>query len=272
MKSIGCLCLIFLGLAIACGCSDKKEESKQAASKPPDPVTGVRDADFVWGKEAGQNLTFYYQPIDSLKAISVPMKDKLVEVYGTIAGMLDYAQPEPIEFYCYKDAATLTAYTGRGEPFYIGNKFYYGYGPAFGQTITEFVLSKLPGGPTQFAFIAEGLPLLLDFSSRNYHSVTNNFVKDGSLTPVRTLTDNAQFATLQGGQKLIESASLCAFIMYRFGYDQFMQIYHGSGDFETIFKKVTGTDLDQLQKEWQAFLPENAFEKEAEKEKSGGVS
>lgn len=267
MKKCLSFCLLFSALVLVLGCSDKKDKNQEINLKPADSTTGIRPADFVWSKEVGQDLTYYYQPVDTLKHSSVQMRDKLVEIYHTISAMVGYTKPEQLEFYCYEDTATLKRYTGREEPFMIGNKCYYGYGPEFGVRIAEFVISKLPGGPTQYAFARDGLPLLLDYSGRNYHHATNNFITDHTITPLTTLTNNDKYAPLQGGQKLIESASFCGYIMYEYGYEKFMQIYHGTGDFESVVKTALGRDLAQLEKGWHLFLPEHTNEKEEERQK-----
>ncbi len=268
MKRFFYLGIILLGITAIAGCSRKEGQQSSAQLKPTDPTTGIREADFVWGKEVIGNVTLFYQPTDSLKRIAPAMKDRVSKVYQRISDYLRYAQPEPIEFYCYQDTAALMKYTGRDTTFFLGNRFYYGYGPSYGREMAEFVVSKLPGGPSRFAFVRDGILFLLDFSGRNYHHATNNFLQEKTLLPAQVLVDDERYNKEQGLQKSVEAASLCAYIMYDYGYDKFMEVYHSKDDFPTTLKNVLGIDMNKLEKDWEAFLPEHTNEKEMEREKA----
>jgi hypothetical protein len=265
MRKICSLGLLFVGVIMVLSCSKKEERSGASQPKPPDPTTGISEADFVWGKETGPNVTFYYQPTDSLKKIATLLKNRVVIVYHNIDTMLCFGQLEPIEYYCYDSPEALKQYTGRDEAFSLGNRFYYGFGPVLGAEIAEYLMNKLPGGPSRFAFIRDGLPLLLDHSGRNYHHATNNFIQEKSLLGVQLLTDDKAFENEQGMQKLVEAASLCAYVMYQYGYEKFMQLYHNKSDFPTALKQVLGIDTKTLATDWEAFLPEHTNEKEQER-------
>lgn len=248
-------------------CSKKAEQNADPApTGAPDPETGIFPAEFAWGVERGPMVTFYYQPTDSLRMIARQLLNKTIEVYGTISAMLGYQNPEPIEFYCYKDIRTLEQYTSRKFTFNIGNKFYYGYGPVYGRNFAEFVISKI--GESKFAFIREGIPLLFDYSGRNYHHSTNNFLADGLLTPVAELTDNISYAQLREQQRQVEAASLCAFIFWEWGPPSFEQIYHSDKDFATALRAALDLSVEELENKWHRFLPEHTVEKEEERERT----
>lgn len=271
MKKICCLSLLLVGVIMVLSCAKKEERSEVSQLKPPDPTTGIREADFVWGQAFGPDVTFYYQPTDSLKKIATLLKNRVVLVYHNIDTMLCFHQLEPIEYYCYESPEALKKYTDRDHPFFLGNRFYYGFGPAVGREIAEYLINKLPSGPSRFAFIRDGLPMLFDHSGRNYHHATNNFVLEKRLLGVPILTDDQAFEKEQGMQKSVEAASLCAYIMYQYGYQKFMQLYHNQSDFPTALKQVLGIDTKTLTTDWEAFLPEHTNEKEAEREKAAAA-
>ncbi|GEM_PF-1968949 len=265
MKKTLCLGVIFAAMIMVWGCSKKEEQSGSVELKSPDPTTGIREPDFVWSMEVGPDVTFYYQPTDSLKKISGLLKNRVVAIYHNIDTMLCAGKLEPIEYYCYDSPEELKKYTGRDQPFFLGNRFYYGFGPIFGAEIAEFLMGKLPGGPSRFAFIRDGMPWLLDHSGRNYHHSTNNFVQDKTLLGIEFLTDDSAFVAQKGMQKSVEAASLCAYIMYEYGYEKFMELYHAQVDFPTALKQVLGIDVKRLGANWVAFLPEHTNEKEQER-------
>jgi hypothetical protein len=266
MTRIYCLSLLLVGVIMVLSCSKKEEHTGASQVKPPDQTTGISEADFAWGKEVGPDVTFYYQPTDSLKKIAALLKDRVVIIYHSIDTILSFGKLEPIEYYCYDSPEALKKYTGRDDAFFLGNRFYYGFGPILGGEIAEFLMSKLPGGPSRFAFIRDGLPLLLDYSGRNYHQATYNFIQEKTLLGVQTLTDDKAFEKEQGLQKSVEAASLCAYIMYEYGDEKFMQLYHSQSDFPTALKQVLGIDVKTLAANWEAFLPEHTNEKEQERE------
>jgi hypothetical protein len=263
--------LLLAIVIITLSCSKKEEQAATPQIKPPDPATGIHEADFVWGKEVGPDVTLYYQPTDSLKKVAPLLRNRVVTIYHNIDTMLCFHQLEPIEYYCYDSPEALKKYTGRDEAFFLGNRFYYGFGPVLGEEIAEYVMSKLPGGPSRYAFIREGLPLLLDHSGRNYHHATNNFVMQKTLFGVERLANNETFEKEEGIQKLVEAASLCAYIMYEYGYEKFMQLYHSQSDFPVALKEVLGVDTETLAKNWEAFLPEHTNEKELQRQQEAAV-
>ncbi|MGB5139693.1 MAG: hypothetical protein WBP29_14255, partial [Candidatus Zixiibacteriota bacterium] len=187
------LSIVFLAMAVLLSaCSEKKPETAK-----PEPVvqlqaadsTGIRPANFVWGSEKHPMISFYFQPNDSLRQIAPSLLRKSLEIYEFACQALQWTTPEPVEFYCFEDVKTLEMYTSRREPFLAGNKIYYGYGPPFGRVFAEFVMSRLPEGESKFEFIREGTPMLLDYTGRNYHQATFNFLSDGSISPVADLTN-----------------------------------------------------------------------------------
>ena len=261
LSIVGCV-------AVLVGCSKKEEaETKPQPLQAIDPATGMRPPNFVWGSERGQLVNFYFEPTDTMRLYAPAMRSKAEEVYRFISQMLMYNPTVPIDMYCYHDMPTFTAHTSRTEPFMVDNKLYYGYGPAFGRPIAEYVMSRLPQGQSRFAFIREGLPVLFDFTGRNYHHAVNNFVVDGILHPIDSLVYDAGYTQLKPTMRAIEAASLCAFMLWEWGNEKFMQIYGSQEDIETTLKNVLKIDPDQLYQQWVAFLPEHTIEKEAEREK-----
>lgn len=258
------LCFVLL----AAGCSKKEAETEKPQTlQPIDPTTGMRPPNFVWGSERGQLVNFYFEPTDSLRPIAPAMRNKAEEIYLFCSQMLMFQPTVQIDMYCFKDPPTLAAHTSRNEPFMVENKLYYGYGPAFGRPIAEFVLQQLPQGASRYAFIREGLPVLFDFTSRNYHHAVNNFLIDGMLAPIDTMVINEAYARRKATMREIEASSLCAYILWEWGNEKFMQLYAGTDDFNTTLKNVIGIDTDQLYRQWVAFLPEHTIEKEEEREK-----
>lgn len=252
-------------------CSEKKPEAAQPEKPAQQPLqapdsSGVRPANFVWGNQKHRMIDFYFQPTDTLRMFAPDLLKKALEIYRFSCEVMLWTTPEPIEFYCYQDMATMTMYTSREESFVAGNRIYYGYGPPFGRRIAEFVMSKIPGGPSQFAFMQEGLPMLLDYTGRNYHHATNNFIGEGIIHPVSALTTNEEFVQFKESMREIEAASLVGYIMWEWGYEKFMAIYHSDKKFPDALKETTGADVAQLEKQWLMFLPEHTVEKEAERE------
>ena len=252
------------------GCSEKKPDAAKEQSPSPQVVhelqapdsTGIRPPDWTWGMENHPLIKFHYQPTDTLQFYAADLLKKALEIYEFDCQVLNWKTPEPLEFYCYEDIATLTRYTTSEEPFVLGNRIYYGYGPSFGRPFAEFVIANIPGGPTQFDFMKDGLPFLLDYSGRNYHHATNNFLVDGSIDPVASLVSNNEYQSLRETPRQIEAASLIAYLMWEYGNEKFMQIYLSKKSFTEALKEATGLTVDQLESQWHLFLPEHTVEKE----------
>lgn len=264
-------------LVLFFACSEKKPETPPPAKpvqqqlQAPDS-SGIRQPNFVWGNLKHQMVNFYYQPTDTMRAFAPDLLKKALEIYDFCHIAMAWSTPEPIEFYCYADMPTMTAHTSREYPFVLGNRIYYGYGPPFGRPIAEFVMSKLPEGSSRFAFVREGVPMLLDYSGRNYHQATFNFIGEGIIHPVSSLTSNEEYLQLKPAMREIEAASLCGYIMWEWGSEKFMKVYHSDKAFPDALKEATGVSVTQLEKQWLQFLPEHTDEKEAQREAEQGAA
>lgn len=261
-------------LALLYACSEKKSETPPPAQVVQQPLqapdsAGIRQPNFAWANQKHPMIDFYFQPTDTLRGYAVDLLKKALEIYRFCCEVMLWSTPEPIEFYCYADMPTMTQHTSREQPFVLGNRIYYGYGPTFGRPIAEFVMSKLPEGPSQFAFVREGVPMLLDYTGRNYHQATFNFIGEGIIHPVASLTTNEEYLRLKPAMREIESASLCGYIMWEWGYEKFMKIYHSDKPFPEALKEATGADVAQLENQWLKFLPEHTDEKEAQRMQGG---
>ncbi len=257
-------CLLLLLLSWSCSKEPKQEEMEYEPG-PVDPITGIHAATFEWQQAGGPPLSFFYEPDDSLAAKAVLLRDRLIAVYEQTAAALGLDTLIPIDFYCYKSEAEFKKYTSRPAPFYLGDKFYYGYGPPYGRMFTIFIMEHLPGDITHFNFFKEGLPALYDWSGRNYHQAAYKFLEDGTLDDVKTITDNESYDSLYELKRQVEAASLIGFMMYTYGTKPVMEIYHSQDSFAKALKDVLGVDEATLQKGWREFLPEHTTEKERER-------
>lgn len=270
MRGILLLALTGLLLINLGGCSGEKESQEPAVPGAIDPITGIAAPGFTWQQVSGNYVTLFYQPNDSLALKAVKLRNKIEEVYLTGADIIGSESPEPIHFFCYADMATMTEYTSRQAPFYLGDKFYYGYGGNFGRMITLYLLEKLPGEFSQFKFMNEGMPLLFDWTGRNYHQATSLFLDEGNLDLIDLIVDNQSYESLDFYKRQVEAASLLGFLMYEYGSEQVMTVYHSADSFAAAARAAFGKSLTELQREWEAFLPEHTVEKERARSEQEG--
>jgi hypothetical protein len=251
-----------LWLALGCaGEEDKKSEYGEPG--PVDSVTGVAEADFDWRLIAQPLVDFFYEPDDSLIFKANRLADKIDEVYVTITYALQWDDPPRIKFYCYRDTTSFRLYTSRGTPFWVGDEFYYGYGPNFGPLIAHYVFEKFPGGDSKWEFLNEGLPVLLDFSGRNYHQASFNFLVDARLASVAELTSESAYEQLNESKRQIEAASFAGFLYEQYGPDTVMQLYHSdAADFETAASEILDASIVELNETWIEYLPQHTTEAE----------
>ncbi len=265
MKSKTVLWLLLAAAALlltACG-GDKEESGRLGERGPVDETTGVAAADFDWNIITKSLVTFYYQPDDSLAFKASALATRIDVVYLTIASALGWENPTQIEFYCYRNVETLTHYSSRQEHFYVGDKFFYGYGPNYGPMIAIYASDKLPFAPSKFQFLNEGLPQTLDFSGRNYHHATHNFLVDGSLSPVGEITNNTLFYELRESRRGVISASFIGYLFETYSPEKVQQLYRfESDDFGQAAETILETTISELQAGWLAYLPQHTNEME----------
>jgi len=265
--------LLVVLLLSGCGKNDEKAEEKSADkstvenSKVDLPVN-IGEINFEWVVRKGREVIFYYQPDTSLTPKAEKLGLKFVEIYLYINNNLNVRKPKAVEFYCFKDIETLEKYTSQKEPFWLGNKFYYGYGPAMGPHISVYATQNLPQGTSKFAFIQDGLISLFDYSGRNYHHTSNVEREKGELTSIIEIGNNKRYNELNKVKKVVEAASICGFLLYEYGSEKFMQIYTSEKNITDTFQEVLGVSIDEVEKGWREFLPTQSNERLKEAEDS----
>jgi hypothetical protein len=228
-----------------------------------DTATGVAAPAFEWNIISKPLVTFFYEPDDSLAFRADGLATRIDQVLRTIGTAYGWLKPDPIEFYCYRDSASFLHYTERAEPFYSGNKFFYPYGPNYGPLMSQYVLERLPDGPSKFDFFNEGMLLLLDFSGRNYNQATFNFLENGNLNPAAELIDNALYSQISPSRRAITAASFVSYLIDTFGLEQSQQLYRSEHEtFAAAADEILGKTIEELQQGWLEYLPKHTNEME----------
>ncbi|MFH2055682.1 MAG: hypothetical protein ABIJ61_06975 [bacterium] len=267
--------LLFSALALslllaACG-GDEPKTQKMGARGAVDSTTGVAAPDFEWNIITKPLVTFYYQPDDSLAFRADALASRIDQVLYTVATAFGWENPKPIEFYCYRDEATMRHYTGREEQFYIGKKFFYGYGPNYGPMMPQYVIENFPAGRSQFDFFNEGMLLALDFSGKNYNQACFNFLSDGTLNPVSELTDNSLYQQISEVRRPIEAASLISYLYDTFGLLKVQKLYRSErNSFEAAAEYILEKTVAELHEGWVEYLPKHTNEMERIRELESG--
>lgn len=272
MKSRFLLICLMLGLAVLlAACGGKEESSTELGERGAvDSATGVAAPDFEWNIITKPLVTFYYEPDDSLAFKADALATRIDQVLRTVATGYGWENPTPIEFYCYRDVESMAHYTNRPDQFFVGNKFFYGYGPNYGPLVPKYVAEHLPTGPSNFDFVNEGMLLMLDFSGRNYNQAAFNFFNDGTLSQVAELTDSSLYANIGVSRRAVTSASFCSYLFDTFGIDTTHTLMRWeNSDFKQAAEEVLGKSIDEIQDDWVIYITKHTNEMERIREVGG---
>jgi len=262
IKSTGIMALaaILTAALFLWGCSsdDNKQETKTSVEESPQGHIDL-NVDFSWEEIDGQFLKFYYQPVDSIREKAPALMKKTGQIYSTITFSLQNYDVDTLHFFCFAGLKDMLDETGLHFTTLQGDSIFYGYGPVYGDKITDFVMDQV--GHPKYLFMEEGLPLVFDFSRRNFHQMAYDLMQADKLAPVATLVDNAAFSALDAEQRGIEAASLSAFLLTQWGpvnfrqKSEFRQVYDSQDDFATAAQVFFGVGLDEIEQRWHDFLP-----------------
>jgi hypothetical protein len=185
---------------------------------------------------------------------SAEAKKRLVGAANTL-----YAKPWTREIFVQADR--FPAPRLRHE---LAHVFAAGFGdPLFGVSLRYLPWPRLASG------LVEGLAEAADYGDPDgratVHQDARAIVDDGLAPPLASIV-GAGFSTASGARAYTLAGSFVHFLLSRYGADRARALYRSAGDFSGVY----GKPLDELEREWRAFLqaqPEIADERAAARER-----
>lgn len=226
--------LLLLAVVYACG-----------GAKKADPKQFAKD----WKKYEAVNFTVYTPP-DS------PRPRRGIETFGKASDeMYDYAArqlklevTDDIGIYLFTSTEQCEAATGRPASFVDGLNIYTRLGAPTGGIIAEAMCNSIDLKAPSFKLIRDGVRNLFDERDRNIHYEALAYRESDKWPSLEELLEK-QTASDPELYKYA-SASFVAFLIQRYGTDQFHMLWRSVLELRPSIEKIYGGTLPQMEEEW----------------------
>ena len=91
---------------------------------------------------------------------------------------------------------------------------------------------------------------LLDYSKRNYHKVTQSFIKDTSFIPLVKLAEDTIINSHVERYRSAIAASFVDFLVYYYGMGALEKLYTADDSFDVAVERIFSITPDSLQVLW----------------------
>lgn len=230
----GILALLTLTASASCGGGGKV-----------DPQSFAKD----WRKLEMVNFTIYTPP-------DTPRPRRGIETFGTACdGSYDYTArqlklqvEDDIGVYLFTSDEDCKKATGRPASFVEGLNIYTRLGAPIGGLIAEAMCNSVDQEAKSFKLIRDGVRNLFDERDRNVHYEALALRQSREWPMLEELIAK-QSATDPEVYKYA-SASYVAFLVQRYGTDQFFMLWKSVLELRPSLEKIYGGTLPQMQDEW----------------------
>ncbi|MEE9441524.1 MAG: hypothetical protein V3V99_02510 [candidate division Zixibacteria bacterium] len=249
-KIIAYLFLFVLALLFFGGCEE--EESENLIPKYQD-----------WAIKGHGHFIFHISPKSRWTAKYKEISEGYEKFLREICVLLEMPIPnDTIHMYIYNPGKEAKEITGRETPWSNNTEIHWGDKYPYGYELTKFLLRKKGIKDGKFKAMNEGVPFLLDFSSKNYHDKTNRRFNSGTLVSLSGLGDNNKLDSLDFATRRAESASFCGFIMFNYGLDRLFMIHQTSADWKDAIETIFQMPIERFEQLWLDFARENSNDPE----------
>ncbi|MFH1701623.1 MAG: hypothetical protein ABIE07_13675 [Candidatus Zixiibacteriota bacterium] len=245
-KGIVYLALILFAILVFSACDENESRIEESKYKN-------------WAVIPHGHFVFHISPKSRWSVNNKEISEGYERFLREICALFEMPVPaDTIHMYIYNPGKEAEEIAGRPTPWSNENEIHWGDKYPYGYELTKFILRKRGMAGSNFKAMGEGIPFLLDFSSKNYHDKTNRRVNSGTFVSLADLGNNNKFDSLDFGTKRSESASFCGFIMFNYGLERLFMLYQTSADWNDAIETIFQMPIEKFEKMWLEFARENS--------------
>jgi len=178
------------------------------------------------------------------------------DVLGQVTRTLELKTPPRIFVYLFTTNQDCEAATGHSTSFVEGYNIFTRLGAQIGGVIAEAACNSIDPDAHSFAVIRNGLRVLFDERERNVHHDAVRLRAAGRLPK---LPDLIQGGAIQDREAYdYACASFVAFLLARYGPDQFKMLWKSVLDLGPSLERIYGGTIPQMDADWTTFLDREA--------------
>ncbi|MEW5702438.1 MAG: hypothetical protein AB1792_09435 [Candidatus Zixiibacteriota bacterium] len=242
-RSAAAFSLLFPVFLTGCGGGEPRVDTKKFSAN--------------WDSAASEHFTILTPPnsprkLPALQAFSEVCEDVLSQTRRVI----ELKDPGRLSIYLFTTNQDCEAATGHSASFVEGNNIFTRLGAPIGGVIAEAACNSIDPGARSFPLVRNGLRVLFDQRDRNIHTDAVRLRAAGRLP---TMTDLLGGGAIQDGEAYdYASGSLVAFLLARYGPDQFKMLWKSVLDLKPSLERIYGGTMPQMEEEWTKFLDREA--------------
>ncbi len=226
--------LLVLATVNACG-----------GSKKADPSQFARD----WRKLEVVNFTIYTPPDTPRPRRGIETFGKASdEIYDYAARQLKLSVDDDIAIYLFTSTEQCEAATGKPASFVDGLNIYTRLGAPTGGLIAEAMCNSIDQKAASFKLIRDGIRNLFDERDRNIHFEALAFRESDKWPSLEDLL--AKQSADDPELYKFASASYVAFLIQRYGTDQFHMLWRSAIELRPSIESIYGGTLPEMEEEW----------------------
>lgn len=231
--------------SVFCALSTVAALASCGSDKKADPSQFARD----WRKYEAVNFTVYTPPDSPRPRRGIESFAKASdEMYDYAARQLKLQVEDDIAIYLFTSSELCESATGKPASYVEGLAIYTRLGAATGGIIAEAMCNSIDPKAPSFKLIRDGVRNLFDERDRNVHYEALAFRNSDKWPSLEDLLANQS----AGDPELYKfaSASFVAFLIQRYGTDQFHMLWRSVLELRPSIEKIYGGTLPQMEEEW----------------------
>lgn len=214
-------------------------------AKKADPSQFAKD----WRKYEALNFTVYTPPDTPRPRRGIEaFAEAADETYDYVSRQMRLEVESDISIYLFTSTEQCEAATGKPASYVDGLKIYTRLGDQIGGVIAEAMCNSIDPEAPSFRLIRDGVRNLFNERDRNIHYEALAFRDSGKWPSIEELLLH-QSASDPDVYKYA-SASFVAFLIQRYGPDQFQMLWRSVLELRPSIEKIYGGTLPQMEEEW----------------------
>jgi hypothetical protein len=210
-----------------------------------DPQQFAKD----WRSTQAVNFTVYTPPNTPRPPRGIETYGKACdEIYDYVGRQLKLEVEDDIAIYLFTSEEDCKVATGRSAGFVEGLNIYTRLGAPVGGVIAEAICNSADREAKSFKLIRDGIRNLFDERDRNIHHEALAYRLSSHWPTLEDLI-NKQTAGDPEVYKFA-SGSYVAFLIQRYGTEQFHQLWRSNLELWPALEKIYGGTLPQMEEEW----------------------
>lgn len=202
-----------------------------------------------WKKYEGVNFTMFAPPDSPRPERGLRATVKACDdIYDHVARRLEIRTEKDIHIYMFTSSPDCEKATGRPAGFVEGLSICTKLGDPVGGLIAEAMCNTTDLEAKSFPLLREGIRNLFDMRDVNVHFEAAAVRDTGDWPTLEDLLYRQRAANPE--VQKYASASFVAFLISRYGIDQFKMLWRSSLDLRPSIEKIYGGTIPQMEEEW----------------------